>query len=106
MLPDYEGSIMLIAAVVRLWIKDAGDNPAELAAVAGWLGMKPADLKRRWNLTPEAPIIEAALPGDMICPVCGGAVAWSGRGRFKVYCSDRCMRRAGRQRMRKNHAAE
>lgn len=101
MLPDYEGSIRLIAAVVRLWIRDAGGNPAELAAVAGWLGITPAELRRRLAPVPE----RNTLPGDMICPMCGGRVVWSGTGRYKIYCDKRCGSRARRQRGKKHAAA-
>lgn len=95
MLPDYEGSIRLLAAVFRLWIKEARDDPQELATVARILGVTPAGLLSRLE-----PSMTPARAGELACPVCGRPVEWSGRGRYRVYCRPACASRARRMRNR------
>ena len=60
---------------------------------------------RDTRLYPYAPVlrvaarelvaIEARAPES--CPMCGGEVQQSERGRPRVYCSSRCRKRAGRK---------
>ena len=50
--PDFDGVLALLAAVVRQWADAARRNPDELHALADWLGMDPAVLRRRLSAPP------------------------------------------------------
>lgn len=96
MLADYEGLLRLLVAHVKLWLRDAQHNEEELAEVAAWLGMTPARL-RRYTDGPQA----TTKINDLYrqCPGCGSALpeyneSKSGAGRQRLYCNDRCRRRA------------
>lgn len=85
---DPEGFYRLLGAVVRQWIGDARDDPAEMDAIATWLDISPQRLQARLQRTP----MPGRRPGQ--CQVCGRPAVWSGRGRHKKYCSGRCSTRA------------
>lgn len=40
------------------------------------------------------PIKETPLKVTLKCHICGSEMIWSGRGRMKRFCSDRCRMRA------------
>ena len=98
MLPTYEGCLLLLAAVARRWLQDA-KTPEELASLAAWLNMTPAQLERRqagrW----------AADPHARRCPGCGRALPFhnasqSGAGRRRLFCGDTCRARAAKQKVK------
>ncbi len=98
---DFDGALALLGAVVRLWLKDARDEPEELAALAGWLGLKPHELARRIDGRPALTAPNQAR--WRTCPGCGQALpehntSEHGAGRRRQYCDDRCRRRAAKLR--------
>ena len=50
--PDFDGVLALLAAVVRQWADEARRNPDELHALADWLGMDPAAVRRQLSAAP------------------------------------------------------
>lgn len=108
MLPDYEGCLRLLAAHAKLWLRDARKDTEELAAVAAWLDMTPEELQRR--IEGDNPPARASA-FYRVCPGCGQALpehnaGASGAGRLRLYCDDRCRRRADTMRRKdRNHAA-
>ena len=50
--PDFDGTVALIIAVVRQWADEARRDPDELRALAGWLDIDPAVLRRRLSAPP------------------------------------------------------
>lgn len=107
MLPDYDGCLRLLAAHARLWLRDAGEDPDALAEIAAWLDMTPAELLGRLHWQP-APMRESAY--YRVCPGCGRALpehnaGASGAGRRRLYCDDRCRRRAAQLRKERNDDA-
>ncbi len=107
MLPDYEGCLRLLSAIVRQWLKEAKGNSEELAAVADWLGMTLPELQKRIEGDNQAARASAFY---RVCPGCGRALpehnaGASGAGRLRLYCDDRCRRRADTMRRKeRNHA--
>lgn len=100
-MPDYESCLALLGAVAKQWLKDAQRDPHELASLATWLGMTPAQLQRRqagqW----------AADPYARRCPGCGRVLpkynaGASGAGRQRVWCSRYCQRKTRKA----NHVVE
>ncbi len=93
-----DSAFTLLAAIVRKWIEDARKDPAELAAVADFLDMSPAQVLAR-KLQP----LQGRLPelsgyrSGVFCRVCGREirrVSEDPRGRPPKYCSHNCRRRA------------
>lgn len=103
-LMDLDGAVALLGAVVRLWLKDARDEPEELAALAGWLGLTPHELTRRIG---GRPVLTAPDPARWhVCPGCGQALpehnqSEHGAGRRRLYCDDNCRRRAANARQKR-----
>lgn len=105
MLPDEDGCLRLLAAVVKLWLRDALRDPHERAAVAAWLEVTPAELQRHMEgYNPPA----RASAFYRLCPGCGRALPelnHGTRGRRRLYCDDRCRRRAAKLQKERNHDA-
>lgn len=101
---DFDGALALLGAVVRLWLKDARDEPEELAALAGWLGLTPHELARRID---GRPALTAPDPARWrTCPGCGQTLpehnaSEHGAGRRRLYCDERCRRRAANARQKR-----
>jgi hypothetical protein len=109
MLPDEDGILRLLAAVVKQWLKDARQDSHERAEVAAWLGLTPAQLQQR--IEGETPRLARASSFYRLCPSCGRALpeynaSERGTGRLRVYCDSSCRARATKLRAKeKNHAA-
>ena len=107
MLPDEDGCLRLLAAVVKLWLRDARRDPHERAAVAAWLEVTPIELQRRIE-GDNRPARASAF--YRVCPGCGRALpehnaSERGTGRLRLYCDDRCRRRAAKLWKERNHDA-
>lgn len=92
MLPNYEGLLRLLVAHVRLWLRDAQHDEAELAEIAAWLNITPGALYRLIN-GQQNPFEESGFYRH--CPGCGKALpehneGTRGSGRKRQYCNDRC----------------
>lgn len=100
--PDVDGVYRFLTAFTRLWLRDARKEPEELAEVARWLEMEPAEVLERMALADQvlaAPVRESAF--YRACPACGRALTEynaSTRGRQRLYCDDQCRRRAEKKR--------
>lgn len=106
MLPDEDGALRLLAAVVKLWLRDARQDSEEQAAIAAWLDVTPAELQRRIEGDNRP---ARASPFYRLCPGCGRALPEHssrecGTGRRRLYCDDKCRHRAARLKER-NHDA-
>lgn len=110
MLPDDDGILRLLAAVVKQWLADARQDMHERAEVAAWLGLTPGELQQRI----EGDIPPARARSSLfyrLCPACGRALpdynaSERGTGRLRVYCDSSCRARATKLRAKeKNHAA-
>ena len=86
--------IGLFAAVVRKWIEDARDDPAELVAVADFLDMSPAQVLARKLQPLSGRLLElTGFRSGLWCPACGReirTVSEVSRGRPKRFCSKSC----------------
>ena len=89
--------IGLFAAVVRKWIEDARDDPAELVAVADFLDMSPAQVLARKLQPLSGRLLElTGFRSGLWCPACGREIrtlSEVSRGRPKQFCSKACGQR-------------
>lgn len=85
---DPDGALLLAAAIARQWIRE---EPHELPTVAAWLGIDAHQLRR------PAPRAVQAGDGINTCRRCGAPLPVKfGGGRHRIWCSERCRRRASR----------
>jgi hypothetical protein len=98
MLPDKDGALALLVAVVRQWVSDARRDPAELVGLADWLGISPLELERRLP-QPTAKRRAAGPVAPGCCLWCGQVLRKPARGKFPTFCDGRC--RSASARLRK-----
>lgn len=94
----------LFKAVLKSWIQDAREDPNELAAVADWLEVEPAELQVRLPMLKPAVIhAEPKAPAARVCAVCGAVIRFTSdapAAHKRRFCSTPCLRRATNERRR------
>lgn len=95
---DFDGALALLGAVVRQWLKDCR-TAEDLAELAGFLGLQSSELARRLDGRPALTVPDGARWRS--CPACGQVLpdhnqSESGMGRRRLWCSERCRRKAAR----------